>query len=127
MKHHLVLGVSILLGLLTLGLWFASYLDRAAEKTAGELHRAAQFAVAGELEEAEACARSAKSHWEAKGKVLACFEAHNELEEIDVLFRELEAWYATGKAPEYAWVCYRLEQTLLALVQGEKGFYFNFL
>ncbi len=125
MRHHLILGVAILLVVLGLGLWSARYLDQAVGQVQKELRAAFDLAAEGDLELAHTHTEKASERWEKTAHFAACLLKHQDLEQVDELFCELNAWYQIKNSQEYARVCGSLSSRFYALADGEKPCFYN--
>ena len=109
------IGVALLLLLLATGLLVTWHMGRTHREISRELELAADFALAGNWEEAREEAEDAFEDWQEDWHFSAAFADHEPMEEIDALFAQLEAYAATRDGVAFAAVCRQLSQQVEAM------------
>lgn len=120
MRHHLYLGLGILVVLLVLGLISTACLTRSMNEAEYHLLKAWEAASGEDLYAAWNHTQRAKAAWERAWPLTACLMDHEKLQTIDQDLLTLEAQYRVGDSQEYACTCLTLTQKLRALRDNEK-------
>ncbi|MBE6945133.1 MAG: DUF4363 family protein [Ruminococcaceae bacterium] len=119
MRHHLWLGLGLLLGLLVLALVLNCILAQGVHETRTHLHRAEEAASRGEADLSGRCVQNAQKAWETAERILGYFVAQ---EKLDTITREIELLLLTDPAEEpaaYVRGCRAIVLELRVLVEGE--------
>ncbi len=127
MKHHLYLGLAILVALLVLGLVSTACLTRTSRSMEDDLLCAWEAASGEELHTAWNCAQRAKSTWERVWPLMACMMDHEKLQTVDQEFAELEAQYRVGDSGECARLCLILAQRIRGMGEEDWPAFYNIL
>ena len=96
------LGVSILLVFLIFGLWVGSALEDIHTEIADTLTLAADTALKGDMEKAEAIAATAREKWEKSWHSTATAADHEPMDEIDGLLSQLPVFAHSDRAADFA-------------------------
>lgn len=119
---RLWLGVGLLLALLALGIVTTVTMGRICEPVGQTLTRAGEAARVGELGQAEALCRQAKTRWEAYRTLSAAVTDHAPMEEIDGMFAALSVCRDSDRYAEY---CARLTAMVAAVAEAQAVNWWN--
>lgn len=111
------LGAGILLGLLLLGLLSMQAMDASHQNLSSALEQAGEEALAGNWEEADRLAETARQRWQRQRGWIAVCASHEPMEQIDTLLAQLEICRALADPVGYALNCAALGSCLAALGQ----------
>ena len=99
------IGVGLLTALLVTGLLVTWVMGKTHSEISHELELAAQFAMAGDWEEAVESAGDAYEDWQDKWHFSAAFADHEPMEEIDALFAQLLPYLQDRERVPFAAAC----------------------
>ena len=109
------IGAGLLAALLTIGLLVTWFMGRTHSEISEELELAAQFAMAGDWEEAAESAGDAYEDWQDKWHFSAAFADHEPMEEIDALFAQLLPYLQDKDSVSFAAACRELARQVDAI------------
>lgn len=115
MDRRFYLGIGILMFFLLLGFFTAFRTERALQTASEFSSRAAQAALAGNLEDGIGLFQRAKGRWAGAKKRIAAVADHTPMEEIDALLAETEVFAQAGDAEHFAACCARLSRLMAAV------------
>ena len=107
MKRFLI-GLVTLTLLFSVGLFAASTTDRMYAPVTRLLNKAAESALNGSFEEAIAQAEEAQALWDKHKNKTATMADHTPMEEIDLLFAEMDIYGKSEEKPHFAACCAQL-------------------
>ena len=116
---RLWIGIGLLLALLAAGIWLYMGLSPFHEELAVNLDRAAELAMEGDWENAQAIAESSRKVWQSRQKLTAAFIDHEPLERAQALFSEM-ALMKPEQYREFSSVCVHLAQTCRSISEPLK-------
>lgn len=119
------IGLGMLLVLLGCALLVTWSMDRIHEPIAEDLKHAANYALAGEWEEAEALASRAGRAWKKWSHFRGCFADHSPMEEIDANFAELKVYSAAQETVDFAASCGELARRVEAMGEAHGMTWWN--
>ena len=125
MKRGLI-GVSLLLTLLILGL-LATFYVTGMEGISETVHASATLALHEDWEGAEGLLRKAGEDWQQHRNITAILTDHGTLEEIDSLLAQLEVYGRHRESLPFAVTCTQLEHRLQDLSEAQKLTWWNVL
>lgn len=114
------LGAGILAVLLIAGIITQLGMDRLHIPASEKLEQAEQEALYGDWEKALALADTAKAQWEKAQFLTAAVADHSPMEEVDMLFRELETYAAGEEKIHFAACCASLSRLTRAVGEAHK-------
>lgn len=109
------IGVGLLTALLVTGLLVTWVMGKTHSEISQELELAAQFAMAGDWEEAAESAGDAYEDWQDKWHFSAAFADHEPMEEIDALFAQLLPYLQDKDSVSFAAACRELARQVDAI------------
>lgn len=112
------IGCGMLVALLAVSLAVTWGMDRIHEPIARKLEDAADCALAGEWERAEALALDAGADWKKWTHFRGCFADHSPMEEIEANFAELEVYTAARETVSFAASCGQIARQVEAMGQA---------
>ena len=120
-----VLGVCLLLVMLagSLGVWWG--MEKIHQPVTEGLEQAARFSQAGDRDAAEETAFLAREAWQEHWHFVAAFADHTPMEEIDALFRTLEAY--SPVSDDFAACCLQLAQRTQAMAEAHQFSWWHLL
>lgn len=121
------IGAGLLLALLGAGLWAMFAMDNAHGEISDALQQSAEAAQAGNWEQADIFAQSAKDQWEENWRFSAAMSDHTALDEIDSIFAQAEIYRKSRNTADYAAACARLAELIRALEEGHDLSWWNLL
>lgn len=107
--------VVLLLGGIALWLGIAPF----HEDLAQALDTAAELAITGSWEQAQATAFSARDRWQRHQDCIAAVTDHEPMEQMEAMFQELDMMGA-DRAVDFACVCVHLAQTARAIGETQR-------
>ena len=120
MKTRIVLGLSLLILLLALGVGSAVWIQHATGPVTEDLERAALLVEQGQPEQGKVLALRAKKTWESHWKAMAALLDHRSMDEVDAQFARVE-WYAeTGDADQMGAFCRSLSRLVEAAADDHR-------
>ena len=122
-----LLGVSILLVFLALGLGVTAYADSTHAPITQDLQQAAQFSLSGDLAAATALSNQAKDRWESHWHLVAVFSDHAPMDEIDGLFAQLELYGKVSRHQDFAATAARISALVEAMAEAHRPTWWNLL
>lgn len=102
-------------------------MDRVHEPIARELDSAAEFALSGNWDQAEALAKKADAAWQESRNFSACFADHGPMEEIDGDFAQLEVYANAREGVAFAAAAAQLSQKVQAMGDAHGLVWWNVL
>lgn len=114
------LGAGILVLLLIAGLAVQKEMDRAHIPASEKLSLAETAALRGDWETAHSLAQEAKAMWDAAQQLTAAVADHSAMEEVDMLFREMQTYAASGDREHFAACCARLSRLTRAVGEAHR-------
>lgn len=121
------LGIGILLLSLLLGFWIGDYMDQIHLTIADTLDRAAEQAMAGDMEAAQVTAQKGKSEWKKHWHFSAVVADHAPMDEIDGLLAQLEYYNRSGQKGDFAACCARISLLVQAMSEAHSLKWWNLL
>ena len=116
---RLYIGIGLLLFFLIAGILLTFCFCRIHAPLAETLERASQQAIAGSWENAISLAQSARERWETYRNFTAAVADHEPLEEMDMLFSQLNIYGELRLSVEFADICSRLSQMAAAMEESQ--------
>ena len=107
-------GVGLLVVLLLGGIALRCGIVPFHENLAQELDTAAELAVAGNWEQAQNAAFSARTRWQRHQDRISAVTDHEPMEQMEALFQEL-SMLDSDRAVDFACICVQLSQTAQAI------------
>lgn len=118
-------GLGLLVVLLGLSLVSSWAMGAIHDPIAGQLSRAGERTLVGELTQGRALAVEAKAGWEKWSHFRACFADHTPVEDVDAAFAELESYGAAGEDAAFAAACAELSQRVKAVGEAHGLYWWN--
>ena len=114
MRQRLLLGITILI--LVLAFSIGAAIGMKAIHKPGEiwLTQAAEYALAGDMEQAVPLAREAYERWTQYRGITSAFADHTPMDEPERLFREMLVYAETGEDSQFAACCVQTSAMLRA-------------
>ena len=109
------IGVGLLMLLLIAGLWTGRAMEDSHGRNSGILCRAADLALTGNWEKAEALTGSVRADWARKRCLTASLTHQDPMENIEGLFAQLKIYAASRDKEAYGAVCVQLASALEAV------------
>ena len=125
MEKHFYWGLGILLVLLCLCLAIGWGMRATHTKTMEQLEQAAQLALEEQEAPAFILARQAHSHWEQTRNLTAMVADHSPMDEVDMLFEEMETYAKAKELPHFAACCNQLRSQLQSIYEAHLGTIWN--
>ena len=116
---HVKLGCGILAVILALGLALTACLSSLKSELCNAMDAAAEAALTGNWEKADASVEKGKQIWLRHRDFVAAVVDHELLEEADTLFAQLEVYRHCRLSPEYAVVCRCLVRQMEAIGESQ--------
>lgn len=120
-------GVGLLTLFLILGIVTGSVMNDAHSPTGKMLMQAAEKTLNGDFQNAVPLAMAAKSRWERQRKGTATVADHSPMEDVDMLFAEMEVYARTGEKPHFAACCSELARRVQAMADAHAFSWWNVL
>ena len=120
-------GVGLLGVMLLLGLVSARGIENWQVPVSEFLTQAADAALSGDLQGAQAAADRAKTHWESRWRATAAISDHAPMDEIDGLFAKLRAYGAAENKTAFAACCRQISSLVEALADAHGLNWWNLL
>ena len=114
MERRFLLGLAILLLVLVFAIGTGVGMKAIHAPGEAALTQAAQYALAGNMEQAVPLAREAYDRWQKYRGITAAFADHNPMDDTERLFREMLVYAETGEDPHFAACCSQLSAMLKA-------------
>ena len=114
MERRFLLGLAILFLVLIFAIGTAIGMKAIHAPGEAALTQAAQYALAGNMEQAVPLAREAYDRWKKYRGITAAFADHNPMDDTERLFREMLVYAETGEDPHFAACCSQLSAMLKA-------------
>lgn len=114
MERRFLLGLAILLLVLVFAIGTGVGMKAILAPGEAALTQAAQYALAGNMEQAVPLAREAYDRWQKYRGITAAFADHNPMDDTERLFREMLVYAETGEDPHFAACCSQLSAMLKA-------------
>ncbi len=119
------IGIGLLLGLFAGCLAVCWGMEAAQQPITEQLTLAAELSAAGNKDTALQAAFDARAQWQQNWHVTAAFADHTPMEEIDSLFRSLEAYDPLSE--DFMACCLQLSQQTEAIAQAHRLNWWSFL
>ncbi len=120
-----VLGILLLAVLFGGSLGISRGMEILHQPVIRNLKQAAELALSGETEAAQAAAAAAKETWQEHWEFTAAFSDHTPMQEVDDLFAALPAYLP--EAEEFAANCLQLVQRTAAVIRDHTLSWWNLL
>ena len=91
------------------------------------LMQAAEKTLNGDFQNAVPLAMAAKSRWERQRKGTATVADHSPMEDVDMLFAEMEIYARTEEEPHFAACCAELAKRVQAMADAHAFSWWNVL
>ena len=114
MERRFLLGLAILLLVLAFAVGTAIGMKAIHAPGEAALTQAAQYALAGNMEQAVPLARDAYDRWQKYRDITAMFADHSPMDDTERLFREMLVYAQADEAPHFAACCNQLSAMLKA-------------
>jgi len=121
------IGLGLLAVLFFGGIWVGSGLEQAHEQQIRDLEQARIAAMEENWNRAEAHLTRAQKQWDERRNLTAALYRHDELDQIDVHFAQLEAQLACRDRTAFCGSCALLAQNLQNLPQAHSFHWRNLL
>ena len=121
------IGFFLLIALLVGCILVTMAMDRIHESLEARLMEAAQCALSGNWDKAEAFFREAEKSWEQSSRFRACFADHTPVEEIDGDFELLTVYCAAREAVPFAGGCRQLARQVAAVGEAHELVWWNLI
>lgn len=108
-------GFALLMVILACALLVSWVMTSVHRPVSQSLQQAADFALAGDWEEARRAAKNAEQQWQAWNGVRLCFADHTPAQDIDSAFAELRAYSAKKVTADFAAACLSLKERVDAM------------
>jgi len=120
-------GAALLAVLLITAGWLGNRMVKNTLPCADELEQAAASAMAEDWHSAKTMTSRARARWEENRRISASLSDHEELDEIDALFEELEIYGAREETVGFAAGCAFLAEKFRDLGQSNRLSWWNLL
>ena len=120
-------GLGLLAVLLLLGLWVGVLMDGIHEPISGQLEKASQQILSGDVDGGRAAAQAAKESWDSHWRFSAAFSDHAPMDEIDGLFAQMEGYAQADMPWELAACCARISVLVEAMAEAHRLTWWNLL
>lgn len=120
-------GAALLAALLAVSLAVQSATRRIHDPIAKDLEQAAQAALAEDWAEADRLYRRARDAWEGRHSLTAGIADHNPMDELDMLFAQLQVFAGAREAVHFAATCRAASQMAQAIAQAHRLNWWDFL
>ncbi len=124
---RLWLGITILAVLLALSMATQRAMHKLHSPIGEDLEKSADFALAGDWEQANAHFEKAHSAWKRYHKATASVADHSPMDELDMLFGELGVFSQEREAVHFAATCRSAAQMAEAMHQAHSFTWWNLL
>ncbi len=124
---RLWLGVALLAVLLAASIAAQAVTGRIHEPIAKDLEQAADAALAEDWEQANLSYRRARDAWQRCHGATASVADHSPMDELDMLFAELQVFAREREAVHFAATCRSAAQMAQAMAQAHSLTWWNFL
>lgn len=121
------IGICILALLLAGSAAICVGMQRVHAPIAAQLSQAAEAALSGDPESAEALFYRANARWEKYHRFTAAFADHTPMDEMDTLLEEAEVYAAAQEQPHFAAVCAHLSVLAAAIADSHTLSWWNLL
>ena len=118
MERRFLLGLGILLLVLAFAIGAAIGMKAIHAPGEAALNQAAQYALAGDMEQAVALAQSAYDRWQTYQGITAAFSDHTPMDNTEYLFRQMLVYAQLKNAPDFAACCNQLSAMLKATYEA---------
>lgn len=117
MRQRLLLGIAILI--LVLAFSIGAAIGMKAIHKPGEiwLTQAAEYALAGDMEQAIPLARETYQRWTEYRGITSAFADHTPMDDTERLFREMLVYAETGEDSQFAACCVQASAMLRAIYE----------
>ena len=116
---RLYIGIGLLLFFLIAGILLTFCFCRIHAPLAETMEEASRQALNGNWENAISLAQSARERWETYRNFTAAVADHEPLEEMDMLFSQLDIYAKLRLSVEFADICTRLSQMAAAMEESQ--------
>lgn len=121
------LGIGILVLFLGMGIGISLGMDAIHAPAERALEQAAEKALNGQMEEAVALAREAHDWWDDSWKLTASVADHSPMDEVDVLFEEMEVYAQAREDKHFAACCAQLGKLVESMAAAHRFNWWNLL
>ena len=118
------IGVGVLLALLAVGIVVMQLTDRQLGTVSETLKQASE---AENWDEAVSLARNAQKEWKKQWHLMAALADHTDMDTIDGLFAQLEAYGRRNAKTYHAAICARLSEAIRDLEENHRFTWWNLL
>jgi len=119
-------GAALLAALLLLGIGSAALMEDIHLTQAAQLNHAADLAMSGSWEHAEAVFSEAHKSWDKKSVIVSGLSDHNPMDQIDGIFAQLEIFATMRDVVSFSSSCRYLAKQLEALSKSHSFSFENF-
>lgn len=127
MGRRFWLGIGILVLFLALSLLTTASMTRIHACAAQLLEQAGQTALSGDLPSAMTDAQRAFQIWQDNWNYTASLADHNPMDDVDLLFAELQVYGQSEEIPHFAACCAQLSKAIQAMYTAHLPTWWNFL
>ncbi len=124
---RLWLGIAILAALLAVSVVTQEAMRRLHSPIAEDLEKSANFALAGDWQQANAHFEKARGAWQRHHGATASVADHSPMDELDMRFAELEVFSQAQEAVHFAATCRSAAQLAQAMHQAHSFTWWNLL
>ena len=124
---HLWFGVGLLAALLAASLWLGDGMEALHEDPARDLEKAADAALAGDWDLAEALYIRSANLWQRRRSAAAVLIHHDAVDEIEMGFSALRNYIRCKEVPSFTAACSQLAYQLRSIPQSHRFRWWNLL
>lgn len=117
MERRFILGLCLLILVLTVAIGTAIGMKAIHAPGEAALAKAADLALAGNMEQAVSLAEDTYSRWHKYRSITSAFADHSPMDDTERLFREMLVYAEAGEAPHFAACCSQLSAMLRAMYE----------
>lgn len=121
------IGVALLVLMLVSGILVAEFMERTHSPGAEDLEAAAQMAMDGNWNKAEALTAKVRKNWQRRRVITASFVDHEPMEEIEGLFAKIDVCAAERNRLDFCATCAYLAQLMEALGESHSLNFWNLM
>ena len=127
MQKRFYQGIGLLAILLALSVFVTWGMNRLHTPAEQQLQEASRLALQGDTQQALSLARQAHAHWEDTRTLTAAVADHSPMDDVDVLFSEMEVYAAAEEIPHFAACCLQLSDLLRSMYEAHSFTWWNVL
>lgn len=120
MERRFLLGIGILVVILAFSIGVSIGMKAMHAPAERSLTLAAQYALAGNMEQAKPLAREAYHRWSAYRSITAAFADHTPMDDTERLFQEVLVYAETGEDAQFAACCRQTSVMLRATYEAHR-------